>query len=295
MPLEPLAPSTLLTFAALLGSVIAIWLPYRFAWAVLLTLAVILGYGAGVLSGPAFIPIAGLALACWLYRYRAQQVSAVFPGARVLLAVAIVFVSLLLGFHVFPGFHNPVYVNALVFSPGAAPYTRSLTFDTWVVGVLLLGLCYEVILRTRREWIEALKRAWPVIVINMIVLVPLAVMLGFVRFDPKWTNYYLVWAVIYLFFVIMTEEAFFRGFIQKELAGAMSKYRAGAWVALGVTALLFGLSHFDGGIAYVVLASVAGVGYGLAFLRSGRIEMSILAHFGVNSMRFLLFTYPYLG
>lgn len=54
--------------------------------------------------------------------------------------------------------------------------------------------------------------------------------------------------------------------------------------------MLFGLVHFGGGIRYVVLATIAGVGYGLAFHRSGRIEMSMLAHFTVNSIRFLFFT-----
>jgi membrane protease YdiL (CAAX protease family) len=45
----------------------------------------------------------------------------------------------------------------------------------------------------------------------------------------------------------------------------------------------------------VLLATIAGTGYGLAYQRSGRVEMAILTHFAVNATHFLLFTYPALG
>jgi len=40
---------------------------------------------------------------------------------------------------------------------------------------------------------------------------------------------------------------------------------------------------------------VAGIGYGWAYRRTGRIEASILTHFSLNSLHFLLFTYPALA
>jgi len=46
-----------------------------------------------------------------------------------------------------------------------------------------------------------------------------------------------------------------------------------------------------GGSSYVLFAALAGLGYALAFRTSGRIEMAILAHFGLN-VHFLLLTYP---
>jgi len=42
----------------------------------------------------------------------------------------------------------------------------------------------------------------------------------------------------------------------------------------------------------VALACVAGAGYGTVFHRSRHIESSILAHFTLNAVHFLLFTYP---
>jgi membrane protease YdiL (CAAX protease family) len=45
----------------------------------------------------------------------------------------------------------------------------------------------------------------------------------------------------------------------------------------------------------VLLGTLAGTGYALAFRRSGRLEMAVLTHFAVNATHFLLFTYPALG
>jgi membrane protease YdiL (CAAX protease family) len=42
-----------------------------------------------------------------------------------------------------------------------------------------------------------------------------------------------------------------------------------------------------------MLAGVAGVGYGLAYqMTGGRLEASMAAHFTLNTVHFLLFTYP---
>jgi hypothetical protein len=83
--------------------------------------------------------------------------------------------------------------------------------------------------------------------------------LGFVHFDPHWTPV-------------------FRGLGADQPA-----------------ALLFGLAHAAGGWRYVLLATLAGTGYGLAYRRTVRIESAILAHFAVNVTHLLLFTYPALA
>jgi hypothetical protein len=43
--------------------------------------------------------------------------------------------------------------------------------------------------------------------------------MGFTAFAPKWTALFWLWAVVNLFFTCLSEEAFFRGFVQAELAG----------------------------------------------------------------------------
>jgi uncharacterized protein len=59
--------------------------------------------------------------------------------------------------------------------------------------------------------------------------------------------------------------------------------------------VLFGLAHIAGGIVYVGLATIAGIGYSIVYLRTRRIESAIVTHFAVNAVHFFGFTYPHLA
>ena len=63
-----------------------------------------------------------------------------------------------------------------------------------------------------------------------------------------------------------------------------------------VSSILFGFAHFAGGLQYILLATIAGGFYALAYLRAGRfVASSVLTHFWVNLLHILLFTYPALA
>ena len=55
---------------------------------------------------------------------------------------------------------------------------------------------------------------------------------------------------------------------------------------------LWGLTHLQGGMIYMGLAFIAGVEYGYVYQQSQRVELTILLHLTVNSIQFLLLTYP---
>ena len=83
--------------------------------------------------------------------------------------------------------------------------------------------------------------------------------------------------------------------MQRFLVAGLAKYRYGATIGLVLAAVLFGLMHYPGGTKYVLLSTVAGIGYGWTYLRTQRIEASILTHFLVNCIHFVFFTYPALA
>ena len=68
------------------------------------------------------------------------------------------------------------------------------------------------------------------------------------------------------------EEALFRGVIQTALAGHLP-----AWVAVALTALLFGAAHWLT-TAYAVLAAIVGAYLGWLLLASGNLLVPIVAH-----------------
>jgi len=282
---------TAATYVALLSSIFGLWFGRR-VWITALALAVILGYVAHVLVGVAGVWISAFAGLCIGYD-RATAASGKARSAYMALsALGIVVFGGLLAAHELPGFRNFLILDHVVLSDGAAPFTLYLNFDKTLVGVCILGFCHRALLVRASDWSPALRRAVPIMTINVLVVAVGACALGYLTWQPKWTPIFWIWAPINLFFVCLSEEAFFRGFIQRELTSSLQRMRYGTGVAIAVSSLLFGLAHFAGGTSYIVLATAAGLGYGIVYHRTRSIEMSMLAHFTLNTTHFLLFTYP---
>jgi membrane protease YdiL (CAAX protease family) len=212
---------------------------------------------------------------------------------RGLAAMAIVALAAGLATHRLPGFDNPRVISAVRLTPDALPYSLHLNFDKTALGLFLIGFCHARI-ATRADAARMLRRAAPAALGTIGLILILSLALGYVRFDPKWPRDTWLWLVANLCFTCLAEEAIFRGFLQNHLARAWRGAAGGEWLALGIAAAAFGLAHFAGGPTYIALATVAGVGYGLAYRRTRCIEAGILLHFTLNAVHFLGFTYPAL-
>ena len=87
-----------------------------------------------------------------------------------------------------------------------------------------------------------------------------------------------------MFFVALPEELFFRGLMLN-----MIERRLGTKPALAITSILFGLAHFNKRAAYfnwryVILAAIAGVFYGRAWLTQRRLAASSITHATVDTV-----------
>jgi membrane protease YdiL (CAAX protease family) len=195
--------------------------------------------------------------------------------------------------HRLPGFANPKIISSLRLSDDALPYDKYLNFDSALIGLFILGFGHQRLDSASRWW-AMLKKMTLITPLTWLIVMCLSLLLGYVQWQPKWTTIFFLWAWGNLLFTCIVEESFFRGFIQKYLMQGLSKTRYGDALAIAIAAVLFGLKHYWGGSKYILLATVAGVGYGWAYLHTRRIEASILTHFSLNSLHFLLFTYPAL-
>jgi membrane protease YdiL (CAAX protease family) len=282
---------TFLPFALLLVAVLGLWI-HRAVWLGALGAAIVAAYFSGALHGLAVLWIALLGALTWFYKTRAAS----GPRWQQLLAGLARFVfGIVMGLALLPGFPRVNYAADVVLSPGAAPYTLGFGFPKVVGGIFILG-----ILRTQRvasfgELARVLARVAPIYLVMVTVVMAFTLAAGYVHWDPKWTPLFFAWAAANLFFTCMAEEAFFRGFVQHELAKVGSDRKRAAIIAITVSSVLFGLAHFAGGWKYALAAILAGVGYGLAYHRTQRIEASMAVHFGLNAAHFLLFTYPALA
>jgi CAAX protease family protein len=288
-----------LPYAWLSLAIVSLWLPPQIALgratsasplplrhavsAAWLILAVGHGYTTGVVMPAGALAIVAFGLLC--YRYSQDR--------HALTTIAVVVFSLALMAHVVPGFANLLVVRDVVLSPGAVPYTLYLNFDKAQVGLFLLAFGPPLV-SSRAEWAAMLKGTLLRVLVLIAVLMACALWVGQVRADFKWPEIFPIWAWSNLLFTCTAEEALFRGVIQRRLQGDVvpdQTFRR-AVAGLAAASLVFGLAHYAGGVWSVVLATVAGVGYGWIFWRTNRIEASILAHVLVNTTHVLLFTYP---
>ena len=288
----------LLPYLWLSLAIVWLWLPPQAAargpWsrfgvsAIWLALAIAHAYAAGIVSVVGVAAIAVFGLLCYAC---SRETSC---HLNILLTLAAIIFSLALMAHVVPGFSNTLIVRDAVLSPGAVPYTLYMNFDKGQIGVFLLAFGPPLI-ASRPEWMAMLRTALPGAAALIVVLMACALLIGHVRLGPKWPDFLPVWLWSNLLFTCAAEETLFRGVIQRQLQGPQSSGMSSRSVAgLILAAMIFGAAHYAGGQWSVVLATIAGLGYGWVFWRTDRIEASILTHFLVNTAHILGFTYPAL-
>ena len=168
---------------------------------------------------------------------------------------------------------------------GLAFISKLILLDAGIYGFLavrgLTGVGFDLKLR-RSDWKIGL-REW-------LFFTPIAVVLGLAlgflhlhrHIDRPWM---IPLAWLFTFFLIaLPEEIFFRGWIQNLL-----ERRIGRTASLLITAVVFGLSHFNKRSAffnwrYVLLAAIAGIFYGRAWLAERRLAASSITHATVDTL-----------
>jgi membrane protease YdiL (CAAX protease family) len=236
-----------------------------------------------VLAGAAIIllVIAGLAVRQPKYRYVRYLGHALF----VLLALA-------LAVHWWPGFYNAKMIDHEHFSENAVPFSMNLNLDKPLIGFWLLVACPWIV--GRQPLMRTLKAGTVALCLTAMTTLGAAWLLGIVEWSLKWPDQAWLWINNNLLLVTVVEEALFRGYVQGGLSRRWKHLPYGGHLALLTASLLFGLAHWGAGWEWVVLASVAGTGYGLAY-RFGGLAAAIATHFGLNLLHFGLFTYPMLA
>lgn len=236
-------------------------------------LVLLAGLAAGLIEPTGVL--ATVALAAWL------MLQPRLPGPLWLIGALLG--SLLLAAHLLPGF-TPLPIRPPQDLGGAAPWQLRISPDKAMVAALLLAW-----------WLDQPRTAWRSISLTVLasgaslIFVPLlALASGVLGWQPKWPALFLPWLLVNLGITCLAEELIFRGLLQRELV-----CRFGAAIGIGLATVLFGAAHLPAGAGFAGLATLAGLGYGLAFHYAGdRLWVAVLLHGAVNSLHLLLLTYP---
>lgn len=288
-----------ISFALLACAIASVWWPRPILgssravapWLGLYAAAVIAGVATGVLTVIAVIALVVLIGVCLMAMRLGSR-----PGAG-FWTLAAGGLGLALALHALPGFHNPLLVNAMRTSPDAVPFTLYANFDKASVGLLLLA-CFAPRVASLPELRAIAVPTLAASVATAAVSIGAAWVAGYVRFEPKlaalppFTPEFLF---ANLFFTCVAEEAFFRGLIQERLTRTVANRPRLGFLPVVLSAILFGLAHLGGGTLYLVLATLAGLGYAWVYAKTRRVEAAVVTHFAVNATHFLFFTYPALA
>lgn len=276
-------------FGLLAAAILAAWWPRPDGrwppwWAPLLVAAVVTGGLSGLLDARGVLAVAALWAACEAATRAGNR------AVRIACTAAAVALALVLYAHVLPGFTPAVVAADMRLSLASAEMTLRLNLDKGIAGLLLLACWCQ-----RAPWNEVPRRALVGLLhglVTAIVVIAFAWAVGAVRPDAKWPAIAPAWMFANAFLTCMPEESLFRGMLQQGLTRVLGARRSAAWWPVAASSLLFGAVHAGGGVPLFVAATLAGVGYGLAYRKAG-IEAAIVAHFTLNAVHFLGFTYPY--
>ena len=214
------------------------------------------------------------------------------------LGLHLIHCSIFLGFsfHVLPGFNNWKIIDNVVFSTNSIPYIMYLNIEKPIYIFLFLYFHKQVPI-TSYNWSRIIKGTFIGFLISFILLLLGNSWFKLVTWDPKLISYPIIflWSIRMILDTALGEEIFFRGYLQNHLTDILPNYKLTPWIACLVASLLFGARHLPGGIPISIMAGLAGIGYGIAYLKTRKIETSTLTHFIINLIHFLLFSYPMLA
>jgi membrane protease YdiL (CAAX protease family) len=171
---------------------------------------------------------------------------------------------------------------------GLSVFNKILLLDTGIYGFTTLRQLSGVGIDLRLR-ISDLKIGLRELALYTPIALALGLSLGFLHLHPSapLTRQLrqLPPALLFtFFFVAVPEELFFRGWTQNLL-----ERRIGRYPALLMTAVLFGLTHFNKRAVhfnwrYVLLAAIAGIFYGRAWRQQRRVAASAITHACVDTI-----------
>ncbi|KEY90238.1 CAAX amino terminal protease [Candidatus Photodesmus katoptron] len=190
-------------------------------------------------------------------------------------------------FHVIPGFHNFKVLDNVIAGPKSSPFTMYLNLDKPLIFFVLL-LALPKIMEPHPP-IPNIKAIF-ITIFPLFSLLFIASLIKAIQLELTIPSWWWIFAFNNLLFTCVSEESFFRAYIQKNITTQIG------WIpGLVLASLLFGLAHFSGGLLLIFFSTLAGLGYGSIFHFSHRLWVGVLFHFLFNFIHLIFFTYPILA
>jgi membrane protease YdiL (CAAX protease family) len=280
-------PYILGAYSTLILALISCWvLKKYYVFAPLYVIAYAFAYMGQIVSYLSLFPLTIILLCIFALKFHLKRFLHLFAS----LTLAIVGVGIMT--HMIVGFNNFPLVSNQTFGSSKTAINLYLNFDKLSLAVLLLGL-FVPLVKSKEEWKHTCLIAIPYLAFTAFILIGYGLSTNLLALDIKIPSLTIVFLIVNLFFVVIPEEAFYRGFLQNEITKNLPN-KAGPILAILVVSSLFGLIHifFISNLSYIVATFIGSVLYGTIYQFSKSVESAMITHFGVNVIHFFFFTYP---
>lgn len=201
--------------------------------------------------------------------------------------VVLALLSLLFAIHKIPGFNESILFSSDAFGASGLPFQLKANLDKALAALaLLIAFSQQV------KWQISLSD-FRFIIISLLGFFSVCWLMG-ADTEPKFGELTFAFMFFNLFVTCLAEEAFFRLIIQTKLTQWFSGPSA-PYLAVLITGVIFMLAHFhtgEGADKRLALILLAGLLYGMAYMRSKSLGSAIALHFSINIIHFSFFAYP---
>jgi membrane protease YdiL (CAAX protease family) len=281
-----LNPWLLASYGLVIFSLIGVWVfEKRTVWIITGALALLLAIFVGHVKPVVFAPLILLLIFAIASQYdqnrTRQRIWRLFV-VILPLVIALVFSS---------AFSTWTLLDGIQLGHSSSTYAIHVNLSKPLIALILLATVVPAI-KSLAATTTMLKKTIPILLVGIPVVAAFSYFVGYTRFDFKLPMIIIVWGILNLFITCIGEEVFFRGIILKELKNSFASFKNGKYLALVVSSIIFGIVHFNGGLLFILVATIAGLLYGIAYIQTEKVESSIITHFCVNVFHFIFLTYP---
>ncbi len=231
-------------------------------------------------------------IASYTFLVMAYYKHTLFKPVKFLLFITIFFFSILLMKSLIPGVYNWQIIDNEFLSTGAVQYSLYLNIDKAAIAIVL-GLFVLKPIRHISQVVHIFRDIFPLMIFGVTLLIALGLVSTTVDFDFKMPDLWLIWMIVNLGILCVSQELFLRLFLQDTITTYLPNNIAGKGVAILICAMIFAFLFPPHPNVYF-MTFIAALFYGYAYERSKRVEASILLHFIINCIHFFFFTYPYI-
>lgn len=254
-----------LAFFALLMTFISLWVHKSpWIWLSFLSISYILALQSGIAKPFSLVPVGTLLLIHTMLKRNLPR------GPRWLLVIAASLISIAILFHWIPGFSNH-WDN---------PGKFWINFDTPFTGLFILALHLPLV-KSSNEALSLSYKVIPFTGLAVALLLFLGHYAGSLKWVFNWPLHFSLRLITTLFFVIIPQEAFFRGFLQKECFKWIGPSLKGHVGSVLFSSLIFTLCnmYWISGVKPLSFIFLAGLIYGSLYQYTDAIESSIFCSF----------------